>query len=352
MLQEECALTRYALAFLRTEREEARFFWRTGGDEWVRVRMERRRAVDGDGCVVALMHDADLRAHRSRARRPQLLTGGLPNREIALRLQTGTRTVSTHVEHILLKLGARSRAGAAAMAADRGLFRLPLPDGGEGMERLAVGELEALVRAGDREPTKRVPVSGARRRPCLIGSALPLSGPARADGLEMRNGAALAIDEINARVAWRGADRTMLVDTDIFTEGGVRTAFEHLVDTEVDAITIGYALAGADLILELAADYGAPYRTQRLPSSSRSVRSDPGRFRRIFQVCPSGGASRRGFVRFLDSLVTSGHWSPADRSLVIIETAADSGQMATSPDPPRRGGVGLAGRGGRVRTWS
>ncbi|WKX68979.1 LuxR family transcriptional regulator [Streptomyces sp. XD-27] len=49
------------------------------------------------------------------------LTHGRTNREIAARLFVGTRTVATHIEHILAKLDVANRAAAAARAAAWGL---------------------------------------------------------------------------------------------------------------------------------------------------------------------------------------------------------------------------------------
>jgi DNA-binding NarL/FixJ family response regulator len=46
----------------------------------------------------------------------ELLAEGLSNREIASRLHLSTRTVDHHVSALLQKLGAGSRARAAALA--------------------------------------------------------------------------------------------------------------------------------------------------------------------------------------------------------------------------------------------
>ncbi len=51
----------------------------------------------------------------------RLLARGHSNREIAVALIVSERTVTTHVTHILAKLGVRSRAEAAALAVHRGL---------------------------------------------------------------------------------------------------------------------------------------------------------------------------------------------------------------------------------------
>lgn len=51
----------------------------------------------------------------------QLLAGGMDQREIAERLVISSKTVSTHIQHILVKLGVHSRAQAVAAAHRYGL---------------------------------------------------------------------------------------------------------------------------------------------------------------------------------------------------------------------------------------
>ncbi len=326
----------YATALITLDVSDVRFVWHDAPG-WFAVRMERHGRGDSDRCVVSLWR-RDLPCGLT-AREVDVLTliaGGLGNREIALRLRTSARTVSTHVEHILLKLGARSRAAAAAIAVDRGLLRLPIPGGAGDLDGLGVGALEAAVaEERDISPPIRIdgPVSIERRRPYLIGSAFPLSGPARADGIQMRNGAVLAIDEINARGGVAGRPIELIsVDMDIFSQGGVRDAFDRLEAADIDAVIVGYTLSGADLALDAAADLGVPllHATTSEAALAR-VRSDPARFRRIFQVCPSEVHYGVGFIRFLDDLERARRWRPSSRRLMIVETPVDSGQMATGP---------------------
>jgi DNA-binding NarL/FixJ family response regulator len=52
------------------------------------------------------------------------LAQGTSNQRIASERSISVRTVHTHVERILAKLGQESRAGAAAKAAREGLLRL------------------------------------------------------------------------------------------------------------------------------------------------------------------------------------------------------------------------------------
>jgi len=56
-----------------------------------------------------------------------LLARGLTNRQIAQELVISEKTVGIHVEHILAKLGFRSRAQVAAWAAERGLVSSESP---------------------------------------------------------------------------------------------------------------------------------------------------------------------------------------------------------------------------------
>ncbi len=329
-------LLRYARALLRLDVPDVRFLWH-GAPGWLLVRMERSRQARSDRCVVSLWW-RDLPCGLT-ARELDVLTliaGGLGNREIAGRLRASVRTVSTHVEHILLKLGARSRAGAAAIAVDRGLLRLPIPGGARDLDGLGVGALEAAV-AEERDATRLIridaPIAIDRRRPHLIGAAFPLSGPARADGIQMRNGAMLAIDEINARGGVAGRPIELVsVDMNIFSEQGVRDAFGRLEAVDIDAIIVGYTLSGTEFALEAAADLGIPFLHATTSEAALTrVRSDPGRFQRIFQVCPSEVHYGVGFIRFLDDLVRGERWEPPSRRLMIIETPVDSGQMATTP---------------------
>lgn len=336
LLLREPRLVRYASALVRSDRAEATFFFQGGDGGWLRVRLERLEGGRGEEPRALVSLVPEPLPSGLTARELDVLTlmaGGLQNREIARRLGTSARTVSSHVEHILAKLGQRTRAGAAALAIERGMLRLPIPGGVEGLDALTVGTLERLA-AEPTDPGSR-PVHGGLlrgRRPLLIGSALPLTGPSGPDGREMRNGATLAIEEINARggVGGRRIEH-VVVDTDIFSADGVRNAIEQLVAAEVDAITVGYVFVGED-ILELAAAYGAPYlHATTCEFQLEQVRRDPRRYGCIFQVCPTEVHYGRGFVRFLDRLQRSGAWQPRGRGLMLVETPVVGGQIAIDP---------------------
>ena len=53
-----------------------------------------------------------------------LIARGHTNRQIAAELVISERTVGTHVEHILAKLGVASRAQIAVWAVERGVARV------------------------------------------------------------------------------------------------------------------------------------------------------------------------------------------------------------------------------------
>jgi branched-chain amino acid transport system substrate-binding protein len=321
---------------LLTDRLRAHFFWRQD-DAWYRVSIERSSSVDGLDTALVTVSEEPL-PHRLTARELDVLTllgGGLNNKDIAARLKTRVRTVSTHMEHLLTKLSQRSRAGAGAVAVDQGLLRLPIPGGNQGLEGLTVGLLDRAI-ADDRRATS-LPVAealrsrGAARRPLLIGSALPLTGPAKGDGLEMRNGAALAIAEINARggIAGRRLE-LMVVPTDVFDAASIRSAFETLTAADVDAITSLYVFA-EDVAIARAAEYGAPYlHAMTSEHLAQSVAQDPVRYGNVFQVCPSEVHYGHGFVRFIDDLTARGLWLPHQRSVMFIETVLQSSRMATA----------------------
>lgn len=325
----------YARALIASGRSGAAFWWRAPAGWWSVALEIADESAGGAGAAQVSFFAAEP-PYRLTARELDVLTlmaGGLSNTEIARRLFTSPKTVSTHVEHVLKKLGTATRAGAAAVALEQGLVRLPIPGGG--LESLTIGLLDRAQRAPASAPASRAVVppanSARRKRPFLLGSAFPLGGPAEADGLEMRNGSALAIAEINAHGGIAGRPIVQLVvDTDIFSPAGVESAFEQLAAADVDAITGGYVF-DEETARDAASAYGAPYL--HATTSERQVeriRDAPDLYGRIFHVCPSEVHYGSGFIRFLDNLIRSGRWHPASRRLLFIETAVPSGQMANT----------------------
>ncbi len=353
-------LAGYARAFIESAAPAAAFFWPDPGAGWLRVELyATEHGLGMPGAQVAISR-AEL-PHRLTTRELDVLTllaGGLSNVQIAERLVSSPRTISTHVEHILAKLGQASRTGAVAMAVERGYLRLPVPGDGP-LDGLTIGVLQALVTgqpvtavpgpapAAARQAVSRHadltahsgpaavppgPVAPARAatRPLLVGSAFPLHGPASDDGRQMLNGSALAIGEINARGGIGGRRlEQIVVSVDIFSPDDVRRAFGELFSAGVDALTSGYVFA-EDLARDLAADYGAPYvHAMTSQSQAMTVRDNHSRYHNFFQVCPTEVHYGPGFIRFLSEAQDDG-WRPRSRRIAFVESALPSGQMVNA----------------------
>ncbi len=86
-----------------------------------------RRTAGGTGAVIPLAEPSPLEEleQEPSAREIevlQLISDGLVNREIGVRLFLSEETVKSHVRHLLAKLHARSRAHAVAVGLRRGLI--------------------------------------------------------------------------------------------------------------------------------------------------------------------------------------------------------------------------------------
>ena len=346
LLERHPEIARFAAALLRTDRSRAAFRWSDPSEVWWHVSLERSPRVDGGDVVTVSLHRSRL-PHGLTGRELDVLTlvaGGLNNGEIATRLARRVRTVATHIEHLLLKLAQRTRAGAGAVAVDQGLLRLPIPGGPEGLEGLTLGLLARC--ADERIEAAPVAVTSPVRRPILLGSALALTGPAGADGIEMRNGATLAIREINARggVGGRMVEH-VVAPMDVFDRESVSAAFETLAAAEVEAVTSLYVFS-EDAALEPATEYGAPFlHAMASQHMAEMTREDPVRHARVFQVCAPEILYGLGFVRFLQELEASRAWIPHRRSALFVETELESSQMATADtlEAAARAGWSVAG---------
>jgi DNA-binding CsgD family transcriptional regulator len=105
----------------RSRRDRVGFFHQDRQRQWWAVRAQRTVPTGPDAAdVVLTVREQDL-PHGLTARELDILTlmvDGLANAEIAARLSTSVSTVKSHVEHILPKLRATSRAGAVGTASD------------------------------------------------------------------------------------------------------------------------------------------------------------------------------------------------------------------------------------------
>lgn len=115
-------------ALART-RGETRFLWPADGrGAWFRMVLVPCREPGVPEIVGLLTARLDTDVHSLTRREVEVLTAvarGLSNAEIAAELVVSARTISTHVERILEKLGARSRGSAAAIALRDGIVLPP-----------------------------------------------------------------------------------------------------------------------------------------------------------------------------------------------------------------------------------
>jgi branched-chain amino acid transport system substrate-binding protein len=257
-----------------------------------------------------------------------LLACGLTNPAIAVRLDVSRSTATTHVERLMTKLEVSSRVSAAIVAVDRGLLALPI-SGADlgGLGAMAVVRIEAEARGGPAPPIVPRPRM-TRPRPLVVGTVHPALGDSAWDGQQMRQGAQLAIAEINRRGGVGGRSLQLLaVGADVTRRESVALAVEQLVEQDVDAITVGYTFerhGGA-----LAEQFG-PAAAGRCPllhhstsvRAARLVSDEPDRFGHVFQVCAREEVYGTGFVRMLTDLRDSGTWIPRSRRLHVVDSTA------------------------------
>lgn len=334
-LRELPDLVRYALALPASTLEHVAFTWLRAPGPWVLVALTCVEWRGDD--VVAVRGDFDVWDQAPFSLTPReldiltLICGGLTNREIAARMSSSRRTIATHVEHILAKMRQQTRVGAAALASERGLLRLPLPGGVAGLEHLSVGRLQATV-LGQANPASSSDVPSPRRhgaRPILIGLAVPDAGGIGSDRDEYVNGAGLAIAEINERGGVTGRSiESATVEVASDDSVSVEQGFRALAANEVDVIMINYASMEDPSIFSPVIDYGCPALTSM--ESERQglwVSRNPDTLGRVFQVGSVWSHYGSLFFRSLSELEHAGLWRPANRRVFVIETRVNGGKV-------------------------
>jgi branched-chain amino acid transport system substrate-binding protein len=338
MLRQLEPLARFAVAFLHTHVRQTRFIWVTNARSWYAVSLNRERRSAGEGSVASAIIELEPSAppYGLTVRELDVLTlicGGLSNPEIAVHLTMSARTASTHVAHIIAKLGQSSRAGAAALAIDQGLLRLPVPGSGRALGVLSLGLIDQIA-SGLAPTVARTPDPGWQRvlrprlQPIRLGTLIDAPGSGGGDGDEVRNGSALAVAAINARggVGGRIIEQVLArVDRDAPDSFG--SALAYLAHEDVHAIAGGYTNFLTPDAYASARDHGCPIVTAMTSAEqARWVRGDRCLFGRVFQVGPTEVNYGTGTVAFLEHLHKTGGWEPRRRVIVPIETPVDSGR--------------------------
>ncbi len=173
---------------------------------------------------------------------------------------------------------------------------------------------------GEAAPTTQAGQTAANNsKPILVASPYPLSGPAAADGDEMKGGSGLAIQEINdsGGVAGRTIEQN-IVDCDIYTPEGVTTAFNNLLKDEPDAFVIGYVIAWPPSH-DVTKSYGAPYLNASTQQAQvDAIAADPA-LNFIFQIDPPESYYGYSFAPFLETLIADGSFKPAQKTMHFLE---------------------------------
>jgi branched-chain amino acid transport system substrate-binding protein len=178
------------------------------------------------------------------------------------------------------------------------------------------GPLAASQAAGAKSSAAKVGTAGA---PYNIVHCLNLSGVQAQDAADSRDGAALAINEINAAggVAGRPIKHSS-IDTDIFTPQGTLSAFTKAVSLKPDAITTHYLFA-QEGALKATAAYGAPYLNGNTSVAEVNlVKSNPSKYRMVFQCDPTEVPYGPGIIPFLDATEATGTWTPKKHTIFIV----------------------------------
>lgn len=287
-----------------------------------------------------------------------LLAAGLPNAAIAARLGSSPRTVSTQVERLRAKLGATTRTAAGVIAASRGTLRLPLPAPLAELSALTVAALQAPPEgpaaatttrpraAGPRALSRATPASlpaasgatalgatalGTAPRgepPLRIALAYPLSGEASADGAQSRNGAQLAIEEINRGGGALGRLlEAVVVDADVYSAEGIDRTFQTLEALDPDAVLMGYAV-DQEAALNAARSLNCPLlhtmTTQRHVDAQSELPAAAGH---VFQAVPTELNYGSGLLRFLAMAKRHFPGAQGTRRVEFIHTGADAGRI-------------------------
>lgn len=251
-----------------------------------------------------------------------LVSIGLSNENIAVRLGISKRTTQKHIENLFGKMKLWSRAALASYAVQEGICRLPIPGGGDS-PGLGLGELEdAATRL--LEPGRDLKAVTRPRtytvRPLIIGVPFAGNGRGKADSIEMLNGAKLAVCEINAHGGVFG--RPVRLETVSFDSSDAKStlsAYHELIEKEVDGITAGYACY-SPTVHDAVGEAGIPYlHAATMHRAVERVRDNRTRLGNIFQTCASDVNYGVGLARVINQLQTAKHWLTQKKRLSILQ---------------------------------
>lgn len=141
-----------------------------------------------------------------------------------------------------------------------------------------------------------------------------------ADHGDWLNGTMMAIQSINAAGGVNGRMlRAEVVDIDLLSPEGTVGAIQALNARGVSAIASAFVIIPQPA-MDAAAASGVPYLHGNTSLASvELVAQNPDRYRNIFMIDPDETWYGYGFVRYLDRLIDSGQWTPANNRVHIVQ---------------------------------
>jgi len=157
--------------------------------------------------------------------------------------------------------------------------------------------------------------------PIVIGIPAAQSGPVGvADHQDWTNGALMAIEELNADGGV--LDRPIeakIIDLDMLSPEGNVAGFQALIEGGSHAILSAFTIIPQPA-MDTAAPSGIPYLHGNTSSVNDDLfKTDPEKYRNIFQLDVPEVWYGTGFVRFLQELKASGQWEPKNNKVHIVQ---------------------------------
>jgi branched-chain amino acid transport system substrate-binding protein len=214
--------------------------------------------------------------------------------------------------NLVVRSAAKSGGGAKGTGRDLGRRSFLAGAGG------AVSVLGGLYSGA--HVTRSASAAGLEGPPVKIGSSVPLTGFAAADGEDMMRGFDLALEEMNGLggICGRPVEHIAL-DAGEFAPDVLVNNFKRLItEHEVDVILGGYQLnTGPEY--DVVADAGMLYyHNNTIEANAETVRNNPEKYWMVFQNDPTERWYSLSLPGVLDTIEASGEWEPINHDIAII----------------------------------
>jgi branched-chain amino acid transport system substrate-binding protein len=158
-------------------------------------------------------------------------------------------------------------------------------------------------------------------KPIIIGAAIPLTGWAAADGLEIRRGLEMAWEEVNQQGGILGRPVKLVIEDtkDMGAENTV-SATQRLIERHgVSAIVNGYNTGALCAEYEAVADAHICYLHDNTDiSHNQTFAKNPKRYYSVFMCDPPEYWYGEGLLNYLNGLAVGGIWKPLNKKIAIV----------------------------------